>query len=193
MGRRMPPRRQRIHSEEVSQVMDERNQKAAARARVRYQTDPAYREKTLARIRAYKVQRRRTPEYCQKQLEAQRLRLKTDPVYREKRNAQQRAHQRALRGWTMQELAVEKYLCAMVEERGGFCPKFLDPGRRGAPDRLVIMKGHPTYFVELKRPKLGYLEPHQKRYHERLRECGQKVWVLSSIEQVDEFIQGLMP
>jgi hypothetical protein len=89
------------------------------------------------------------------------------------------------------ERVIEKYLVDRVMARGGFCPKFVDPGRRGAPDRLVIFSGHPTYFVELKRPTLGQLMPWQKQYHDKLRECGQKVWVLSTIEQVDEFIASL--
>ena len=88
----------------------------------------------------------------------------------------------------MKEAVVEKYLCDAIEARGGFCPKFIDSIRRGAPDRLVIVPGNPVYFVELKRPQFGHVAPWQKRYHEQLRSCGQKVWVLRSVEEVDAFL-----
>jgi hypothetical protein len=88
----------------------------------------------------------------------------------------------------VKEITVEKYLVDKIEALGGFCPKFIDAGRRGAPDRLVILLGHPTFFVELKRPVVGRVAPWQKRYHERLKACGQKVWVLSCIEEVDDFL-----
>jgi hypothetical protein len=85
------------------------------------------------------------------------------------------------------EAKVEKYLVDCVELLGGMCPKFNDPGRRGAPDRIVCLPGHPAYFVELKRPKIGKLDAHQVRYHEALRKAGQRVWVIWSKEEVDGF------
>lgn len=91
----------------------------------------------------------------------------------------------------MREAKVEQHLVESVEARGGMCPKFVDPGRRGAPDRLVLLPNHPTYYVELKRPKFGTLEPHQVRYHDRIRAAGQLVYVLWSIEDVDEFLATL--
>lgn len=89
------------------------------------------------------------------------------------------------------EAKVEKYLVDCVKLLGGMCPKFSDPGRRGAPDRLVCLPGHPTYFVELKRPKLGKLDTHQVRYHDDLRAAGQRVWVIWSNEEVDGFFEAI--
>lgn len=89
------------------------------------------------------------------------------------------------------ESTVEKRLLELAIERGGFCPKFIDANRRGAPDRLVILPGHVVYFVELKRPRLGFVSAPQRRYHEQLRACGQKVFVLSSLEEVDDFFLTL--
>jgi hypothetical protein len=86
------------------------------------------------------------------------------------------------------ERVVERYLVDAIEKLGGFCPKFRDLSRSGAPDRLVIIPNNPVLFVELKRPQRGCIAPHQTRYHERLRDCGQKVWVLNSIESVDDFL-----
>ncbi len=87
----------------------------------------------------------------------------------------------------MLESKVEDHLVYRVKELGGMCIKFTDPGRRGAPDRIVCLPGHPAYFVELKRPKNGRLDAHQVRYHESLRRSGQRVWVLWSKEDVDAF------
>ena len=89
------------------------------------------------------------------------------------------------------EAQVERYLLQCVELLGGMCPKFVDPARRGAPDRLVLLPGHPTYYVELKRPRGGRLPSHQIRYHEKIRAAGQQVWVLHSKQEIDEFLTAI--
>lgn len=89
----------------------------------------------------------------------------------------------------MREREVEAYLHDRVCALGGMCPKFQDVTARGAPDRLVMVAGHPTYFVELKRPKEGCVSPHQVRYHERIRQAGQSVFILRSKEEVDMFME----
>ena len=89
------------------------------------------------------------------------------------------------------EREVEEYLMGRVKELDGLCLKFVSPGKRGAPDRIVCLPLHPTYFVEVKRPRGGRLAPHQVRYHEALRAAGQMVWVLWSKEDVDEFFASL--
>jgi hypothetical protein len=98
---------------------------------------------------------------------------------------------RQWRGKYPVEAKVEEYLKSQVIARGGMCPKFNDPGRRGAPDRIVCLPGHPAYFVELKRPKIGILDAHQVRYHVALRAVGQRVWVLWSKEDVDAFFADI--
>jgi hypothetical protein len=85
------------------------------------------------------------------------------------------------------EVVAEQYLRERVEALGGICPKFVDPSRRGAPDRLVVLPGRPIYFVEMKRYRLGKISSWQERYHADLRACGHKVWVLWSKEEVDGF------
>jgi hypothetical protein len=86
------------------------------------------------------------------------------------------------------ESVIENHLRDRVLSLGGLCIKFVDPGQRGAPDRLVVLPGMDTLYVELKRPHLGVLDEAQKRYHSRLRTRGQRVWVLWSKEDVDAFI-----
>jgi hypothetical protein len=86
------------------------------------------------------------------------------------------------------EKVAEQHLREQIEARGGMCPKFVDPSRRGAPDRMVLLPGKSVHFVEMKRAKLGKIKPHQQRYHDDLRALGYRVWVLWSKEDVDKFI-----
>ncbi|NLC41156.1 MAG: VRR-NUC domain-containing protein [Clostridiaceae bacterium] len=44
----------------------------------------------------------------------------------------------------------ERYLKTRVEERGGLCYKFVSPGNKGVPDRIVITPSGRVYFVEIK-------------------------------------------
>jgi hypothetical protein len=91
------------------------------------------------------------------------------------------------------EAVIEEYLRTKVEDLGGQAIKFLDPGQRGAPDRLIIIPNHPVVFVELKRPLRHHLlSDAQKRYHRRLRDLGQRVWTLWSKEDVDAFLLEVM-
>lgn len=97
----------------------------------------------------------------------------------------------------MRESAIEKYLVKRVKELGGEVRKVKWIGRRGAPDRLVMLpaeyngdweKDGTTIWVELKatgeKP-----EPHQLREHNRMRRMGQRVVVIDSIEGVEELLR----
>jgi hypothetical protein len=97
----------------------------------------------------------------------------------------------AYRASTAPEIVAEQYLRERVEAMGGMCPKFVDPSRRGAPDRMVILPGQPIYFVEMKRRKFGKVSPWQERYHADLRRCGHNVYVLWSKEEVDGFFTSI--
>ena len=113
----------------------------------------------------------------------------------------------------MKERDIEKYLIARVKALGGECRKVQWIGRRGAPDRLVMLPGLPgqpfalidqgngistvqplrlattsrTVFVELKAPGIKP-EAHQLREHERMRAMGQRVEVIDSIEGVERLL-----
>lgn len=100
----------------------------------------------------------------------------------------------------MRESEIEKYLVKRVKELGGECRKVQWLGRRGAPDRVVMLplfcyemdpyvaRPAQTIWVELKAPGKKP-EPHQAREHERMRKMGQRVVVLDSIEGVDELLK----
>lgn len=98
----------------------------------------------------------------------------------------------------MRESVIEHYLVKRVKELGGEVRKLQWIGRRGAPDRLVMLPyvdngdcGMPfptAIWVELKatgeKP-----EAHQLREHDRMRRMGQRVVVIDSIEGVEELLQ----
>jgi hypothetical protein len=92
----------------------------------------------------------------------------------------------------MRESVLERRLVREVERIGGRAPKWVSPGNRGVPDRLVILPGGLTVFVEMKAPGKP-LEPLQERWAKILRGLGQKVYKIDSQEDIDRFIAEVMP
>jgi len=99
----------------------------------------------------------------------------------------------------MRESEIEHYLVKRVKSMGGEVRKVQWIGRRGAPDRLVMMPpgiviypgpeyGY-TIWVELKAPGKKP-EPHQLREHKRMQAMGQRVEVIDSLEAVDKLLGG---
>lgn len=93
----------------------------------------------------------------------------------------------------MRESEIERYLKKQVVANGGKCWKWVSPGRRGVPDRIVIMPGGVVAFVELKAP--GKTErPDQVRVQKILRDLGCQVY--SSVDskvKVDLIIAAMVP
>jgi hypothetical protein len=93
----------------------------------------------------------------------------------------------------LNERDIERHLVTRVKALGGECRKVQWIGRRGAPDRLVMLPAEYfddtrcTTWVELKAPGVK-AEPHQLREHERMRAMGQRVVVIDSIEGVDALL-----
>lgn len=85
------------------------------------------------------------------------------------------------------EKNVEDELVRRVKDLGGECFKFISPGNSGVPDRIVILNSK-VVFVELKRPngKTRKLQDVQLR---RLQGLGANVKVISSIDEVNSFIE----
>jgi hypothetical protein len=101
---------------------------------------------------------------------------------------------------TPRESDIEDYLVKRVKALGGEVRKVQWIGRRGAPDRLVMLPAMPgrgwfnldsrkphTIWVELKAPG-AKPEPHQLREHHRMLVMGQRVVVIDSIEGVDALL-----
>lgn len=85
------------------------------------------------------------------------------------------------------EGAVETYLDGQVRALGGFTRKFVSPGRRGAPDRLVFWPGARCDLVETK-SKDGSVKAHQAREHARYADLGFRVEVCHTKEAIDQYI-----
>lgn len=83
------------------------------------------------------------------------------------------------------EKEIEQKLKTLVEGRlGGLCLKWVCPGWSGVPDRILLLPGGKIYFVELKRPKGGKVDPLQTWWKRRLENLGFTVWHIHSIEQL---------
>lgn len=93
----------------------------------------------------------------------------------------------------MRESKIEAYLVERVQALGGEVRKVQWIGRRGAPDRVVMLRRDDgdmrpeTIWVELKAPG-EKPKPHQQREHDRMQAMGQWVEVIDSLEGVDDLL-----
>jgi hypothetical protein len=97
----------------------------------------------------------------------------------------------------MRERDIERHLVKRVKALGGEVRKVQWIGRRGAPDRLVMLPWAAatladnaitsTVWVELKAPGVKP-EAHQLREHARMRAMGQRVEVIDSLEGVEALL-----
>ena len=86
----------------------------------------------------------------------------------------------------MREGPIERHLKKRVGEAGGRTYKWVSPGNRGVPDRLVFFPGA-VFLVETK-STTGVLSAMQKVQKRELAKYGFDIIVLNSIEQVDEWV-----
>lgn len=86
----------------------------------------------------------------------------------------------------MRESTIEGYLIHRVTSNGGEIRKVKWIGRRGAPDRRVMLPGR-CVWVELKAPGIPP-EDHQVREHDRMRAMGEDVRVIDSFKGVDQLL-----
>ena len=87
----------------------------------------------------------------------------------------------------MRESKLERRLVSEIKRIGGIAPKFVSPGNRGVNDRLVILSGGRTIYVEMKAPGKP-LEPLQVRWAKILRNLGHRVYKIDSDADIDKFI-----
>lgn len=91
----------------------------------------------------------------------------------------------------MKESQLEKKFRISVERVGGMAPKWVSPSNRGVPDRIVILPGGRTVFVELKSPGKP-LQPLQRRWTKKLQALGHQVYKIDSIDDIERFIQEVV-
>lgn len=89
----------------------------------------------------------------------------------------------------MIEKHIEEYLCEQVKTLGGEVRKAEWTGRRHCPDRRVM---HPLLqcWVEVKAPGQRS-RPGQLREHERMQLLGEKVYVVSTYDEVDGLLEQI--
>lgn len=91
------------------------------------------------------------------------------------------------------EKDLENYLKKQCKENAIECYKFSSPSRRGVPDDILIAFPNIIVFVELKSPaKTGNLSRLQKREIELLEQYDCQVFILDSVERVDNLIGYLI-
>ena len=86
------------------------------------------------------------------------------------------------------ESVIDAYLTRRVVSIGGFIRPLQWRYRKNAPDKFVSFCG--PHLVELKRPG-EKPRPEQEREFQRMLLTGTPVWVLSTKDEVDEFIKYL--
>ena len=90
----------------------------------------------------------------------------------------------------MREKVIEQKLVKAVKAAGGIAPKLVSPGFDGMPDRMVLMPGGRTGFVEVKAPG-EKPRPLQTSRYRLLRRLGFHVYVLDNAEQIETILREI--
>ncbi len=90
----------------------------------------------------------------------------------------------------MLETKIEQHLVKKVNSIGGQALK-LNTGKRGMPDRLVLLPGERVIFIELKAPG-EKPRPLQEKRMADLKKLGFTVKVIDSMQQVDRFVKDVI-
>lgn len=90
----------------------------------------------------------------------------------------------------MREIAVEKFFVSEMKKAFPAAQILKYEARRSEPDRICLFPTGKAYFVELKRPG-GGLRQSQVRAMVRLRDSGFDACVLTTKEEVANFIKHL--
>ena len=88
----------------------------------------------------------------------------------------------------LKEKDIEKYLRDEIKKVGGIAYKFVSPGNAGVPDRLVLLPGRWSFFVELKAPgkKTRAVQDRQIR---KIRNLDFTVLIIDSKKQIDDLVK----
>lgn len=91
----------------------------------------------------------------------------------------------------LREKEIEARLRRYCDKVGVLCYKFVSPGHRGVPDRILIAPGGRVTFLELKAPGKS-LRPLQKHEHEKLRKQGARVFWASDFVGARSVVDHLL-
>ena len=90
----------------------------------------------------------------------------------------------------MREAAIEAYLTSKVQALGWLSYKFVSPGTRGVPDRILISPTGRVMFIEVKRED-GIVSPSQHYQLSRLTGHGCVARIVWSRADVDALFAGI--
>ncbi|MEV2294896.1 VRR-NUC domain-containing protein [Paenibacillus larvae] len=90
----------------------------------------------------------------------------------------------------MLEKHLERKLAKEINAIGGLALKWVAPGHRGVPDRIILLPRGQVAFVEMKAPG-GQPRPLQRKWHNTLRDLGHTVAVIDSLEGIERFVKDV--
>jgi hypothetical protein len=90
----------------------------------------------------------------------------------------------------MIESKIEKYLFEEIKKLGGMCLKWVSPGNKGVPDRIIFLNKQ-IWFIELK-STTGERTKLQIFFEKLLLQYTNNYKVINSKEQVDIFIKDIL-
>lgn len=91
----------------------------------------------------------------------------------------------------MRESQIENYLKREIEKLNGLCLKFVSPGNKGVPDRIIILPNGQIIFAELKSGNQGRLSALQVRMQTVLKNLKCRTYVLTTRSEIDKLIAEL--
>lgn len=86
------------------------------------------------------------------------------------------------------EKALERYLVQRIKSLGGVCLKYSNPGMVGYPDRICLLPGGRTVWIELK-SKGEKPTTLQRLRHGQLSAIGHTVHICDSRESIDSILK----
>jgi len=90
----------------------------------------------------------------------------------------------------MIESKIEKYLFDEIKKVNGMCLKWVSPGNKGVPDRIIFLNKQ-IWFIELK-STTGERTKLQIFFEKLLLQYTNNYKVINSKEQVDIFIKDIL-
>lgn len=96
--------------------------------------------------------------------------------------------EKIVRHAAVSEKPLERYLTERVKELGGVALKYSNPGAVGYPDRVCLLPGGMTLWVELK-SRGEELRKIQRIRIMQMRQLGHQVGVCKSREEIDRLLE----
>lgn len=89
------------------------------------------------------------------------------------------------------EKKYERQIFDAVIKKGGYAFKFVSPGTRGVPDRVIGLPGGRTDWMEVKDDSVKDLKGLQKYWQDWFKKKGHNYYFINSQDAVTRYIQTL--